>query len=246
MANDDGLFEFGIGHSDRSARSRETRLKMTNKQRVRLSFGWWPAKADGTPDFDADSPVFKGAQRHYVSGKGYFLNGNRPEVTQILGVPPQTRLITIVVKWPIDKNGKIDGAELAAGNYDVLTFVFDPKKYESFSPLNEEFPFGKNDLMITCTNAEFQHMDFVPKVGNLLRKLSEDPKAKHHFDTIMGEVATLSASASSELGKFLSLDELRAVMSGGKVGNGGGARSAVATTDEDIEDALDDALALAD
>ena len=235
--NADGTFDFSIGDNDKAAKVQTTRFKQELNQLDRLSFAWWPLNDDGTVNFDAPSPKFRGAPRHYVKGKGYFLNQGRPEVEAILGVPIQTRMCAIVVRWPTNKKAEPDSAALLDGDSEVNFWVFDPKKYEDFYPLNEDNPFGSYDLIVKCTQADYQHQTFRTKKGNLLREISKKPEMKGLYDDIMEMVAARALAVNAELGQTKTLDELRAIMAGG-----GGTTPAKAVASGDVDDEIEAAL----
>lgn len=248
-----GTFDFTIGN-DKKARTEKRRFSGDKGFTYRVSFAWYGDEYlndDGLIDWDkvdggatakspeGASPLFKGTQRSYVKGKGYFINPGTKEYIDLLG-PPKKVCGTIIVQWPTTKDGEIIGQSLEEGDFDVLYWTFPPKKYEAFAPFHLEFGYSSHDLKISCTNSDFQHLDFSLKKGCLLRKVatSDKPAFQKMYREIMNKVAMRAEGMTAEFGRDLSPSDIRKVLAGQSVTN-----VSVNTVDAgDVDDAIDDVL----
>lgn len=232
-----GFTQFGFGQNDSTMGRKGRRLKMEKGQVARVSFLWWPGLDKGQPDMDSPTPGFVGAPRHYMKGVGYFINEG-PEYTKIAGEEPKVRIATLIVKWPM-VGQKIDQAGIQNNQSEVLYWVFDQGKYDEIKAIHPEWHFGNHDLTITCTDAGFQKMSFTPCRDNLLRKFME--KGGHEnpiVKNIIQQGQSLLTDVHGEIGKRLTIDQLREKLGGG---GGGGTSGPISdpTSNVDIDDALD-------
>jgi len=237
-----GFQQFGFGENDGNVGSKGKRLKMSKGEIVRVSFLWWPGLDEGKPNLDAVTPGFTGAPRHYLKGVGYFINQG-PEYTKIAGEAPKTRINTIIIKWPLKSGGKLDAEGIQAGNFEAMYWVFDPDKYEELKPIHGEWHLGSHDLTIKCTDQDFQKMAFSPCKDSVLRKLLEKGTDHPLVQQILQAGQRLIPGVNDEVGKIMSLDQIREKLAGGGTAGGTGGspvNDAVAT--EEIDGALDDLL----
>ena len=240
-----GFQQFGFGENDTNIGNKDKRLKMDKGQSVRVSFLWWPGLKEGEPDIDAPSPTFAGGPRHYLKGVGYFINQG-PEYTKIAGEPPKIRINTIIVKWPTLSNGKIDKAGIQNGDFRVLYWVFDENKYDEIKPLQNEWPFGKHDLVIKCTDAGYQKMSFSPCRESVLRMVLDKGPDNALVKKLVAAGQALLPTVNDEIGKLMSIDQIRDKIAGGGGGGGGGVGGGSpvdgGAVTEEIDEALDSLL----
>jgi len=239
-----GFQQFGFGQNDSNVGRKKGRLKMDKGEVARVSFIWWPGLADGKPDMDAPTPNFTGAPRHYLKGVGYFINQG-PEYTKIAGEAPKTRINTIIVKWPMRSNGKLDAEGIQNGDFEVLYWVFDEGKYDEIKPIHGEWPLGEHDLKITCTEAGFQKMSFSPCKDSVLRRLMGKGTDNPLVQQLIERAQALLPGVNDEVGRMLTIDQIRDKLAGGGGGGGGGGSSSPvndAAATEEIDEALDDLL----
>ena len=235
--------QFGFGQDDSGVGRKSAKLKMDKNETVRISFLMWPGLVDGTLDLDAPTPGFVGAQRHYLKGVGYFINKG-PEYTKLAGEAPKMRISTIIVKWPIKKNGKIDAEAIQEGLFEVMYWIFDEGKYDEIKPIHGEWPLGEHDLKITCSDAGFQKMSFSPCKDSILRTLLkkgvDHPLVKQLIEMAQARLPAVQDQIASDM----SLDQIREKLAGGSGGGGGGHVQQVTDTavTEDIDEALDGLL----
>ena len=236
----DGFTQFGFGQNDTGVSRVSRRLKMDKGEIARVSFLWWPGLAEGTLNLDAPTPGFVGAPRHYLKGVGYFINKG-PEYTKLAGEPAKMRINTIIVKWPLKRDGKLDAAAIQEGNFEVMYWVFDEGKYDEIKPVHGDWPLGSHDLKIKCTDAGFQKMSFSPCQDSVLRKFMEKGPDHALVKQIITAGQALLPGVNNEIGKTMSLDQIRE-----KQGGGGGGVAAAPVNDavatEEIDEALDDLL----
>ena len=235
-----GFVEFTFGSGDENVGKKSEKFKGEGGRSYRISLAWWPGVEDGKLDLDA-SPKFVGGQRHYIEGVGYVMNQG-PEYTTLAGGPPRMAVATIIVVWPTDSSGNVDGGRLKSGDFKVMPWIFSGDKYKSISPIHKEFPQGQHDMTVACTDTKYQKMTFSPCRESLLRKLVEGgDKTKDFVDTIISEVQRISSSIQDDIGRELTVDQIREKMSGGGAVPTG-ASSATATTSADIDDLVDGLL----
>lgn len=235
-----GYTQFGFGENDGSVGKKGKRFKMDKGEEARISFLWWPGLEKGTPNFKAQTPCFVGGPRHYMKGVGYFMN-NGPEFTKIAGEAPKTRIATLVVKWPLKAGGKLDTEALAEGRFDVLYWVFDDGKYDEIKPIHNEWHFGTCDLKIKCSDAQFQKMAFSPTKESVLLKLAEKPDHPL-WQNLLTQAQAMLANIQDEVGRNMTIDQIREKLAGGGGGVGGGGGGlgggVVGGSSEDMDDAL--------
>jgi len=237
-----GFQQFGFGQNDQGVGRKGKRLKMDKNEVCRISFIWWPGIDTGKLDLDAPTPGFVGAPRHYLKGVGYFINKG-PEFTKIAGEAAKMRINTLVVKWPTNSVGKLDAAAIAEGQFEVLNWVFDEGKYDEIKPIHAEWPLGSHDLKIKCTDAGYQKMSFSPCRDSVLRKFYSKDPASALMKAVIDAAQKLLPDVENEIGRNMTIDQIREKLGGGGGGGGGGSApvSDVVATEE-MDDALDDLL----
>lgn len=205
--------EFGMGDGDDHVKRKGKRFKGEGGRKYRFSFGWWSKNEDGSPNFDAKSPKFLSADCNFIEKVGFVVNDG-PEFTAIAGEPPKPRVGTIIVAWPVDKEGEL--IREALKRYDVMVWAFGSDKYEAIKPHHREFHFGSNDLCVNCTATQYQKMTFSPARDNILRTLLESEKepARKLGKKILADVAAMADSVAGEIAQKLSPAKLRERMGG--------------------------------
>ena len=231
--------DFGFGQGDRNFTGRSTRFKGETNKRYRISFAWWDGIEDGTPNFDAETPKFKGGKRIYIPGVGYIFDKG-PEFARFSKDGSRTAIATAVVVWPTLPNGKLDADLFKRDGGNVMTWVFGVDKYKQIEPNHIQHPFGGNDLIITCTDSQYQKMSFVSAPDNLFREVVEGKFAKKmagRGQELMADVQGLVGNISNEIARDLTLDQIREKL-------GGATSSPVESSDNvgDVDDMLSDLL----
>jgi len=238
-----GFQEFGFGDkASPLSSSGNKRFKGEKNTTYRVSFAWWPDDGNGGINMDSETPRVGGGKRHYVNGVGYFWDKG-PEFAKIAGGPAKKVGSTVLVVWPSDATGTLDKARFAAGEFEVLPWVFGQDKYAAIEPVHREFHLGSHDLMVQCVDAQYQKMTFSPCRENLLRKLIDSSKESNNeiATTILEQVNDFAANLSATIASDLTLDQIRERMGVGTptpLSDGGGG----AVASEDIDGMLDDLL----
>lgn len=228
--------QFGFGRGDDNIGKRGRRFKGEGGNRYRVSIAWWEGVEDGDLNLNAATPEFTGAQRNYIPGVGYVINKG-PEYTKLAGDTPRMSIGTIIVVWPTDKRGALDKAAIGRGEFDVLAWIFSQDKYKDLEPIHQEFHFGQHDVTINCTDTTYQKMSFSPCKDSLLAKLKE--KGGKLWTNIVEQVQAVAGTIQDEIGRELTLDQIREKMNGG---GGGDSQPSAAVATDDIDSLVDNLL----
>jgi len=223
----DVISSFGFGKGDASIATNAKSFKGEKGQSYRLGFALWPGMEKEGHDFGiADltpregvseediTPKFISASRGYAPGCGYFLNKG-PEYAKLAaahGKEPKTVVATIVVIWPLEK-GKITKNSLFGGDKPVVCpWVFSLDKYERIKKMHQSgFVMSEYDVMAECEDPAFQKFNFLPVKDNVLKVLLKSPNAEGQelAQYVISRARALAPSLPRELGKDLTLDQLR-------------------------------------
>jgi hypothetical protein len=235
---------FGFGQNDKNVGRKTSRLKLDANQHARISFLWWPGLDEGKPDLDAPTPMFVGAPRHYMKGVGYFIN-NGPAYTDIAGEAPKMRINTICVSWPM-KGARLDKNGIENGDFEVLYWVMADSRYNELKAIHGEWPLGQHDIKIKCSDAQYQKMTFQPTKESILRMLVDSKGYDNEIvKEIIREGQRLMPTVRDEIGRDLSIEQIREKLSGAPGGGGspvGSGPAGGAAVDGEIDDALDNLL----
>jgi hypothetical protein len=229
MAN---LETFSFGEGDESVGKKSDVFKPEANRTYRMTFAWYPQK-DGKPDFTRP-PTFVGNETNFINGCGYVINKG-PEYTKIAGEAARKRLGTVIILWPLDKEGNVDRAQLASG-YEVRPYVISPDKYRQLKNIHKEWPFHLHDMKATCTDTKFQKMTFNPCKESLFGVILGSEKNKAFADKLIAEVAAEAEKISTHIGREMTIQQIREKLAGGTGGGAGPARDeadAVSTANVD-------------
>ena len=176
------------------------------KGKYRISFVALPGLENGTPDFNAQAPLFKGGRRLYNKDVGYFLDKG-PEFQKFATEPSKIAIGTVIILWPIDlSTGKVDVNNLANG-YQVKTWILSLEKYKQLEIVNSEFPIVKYDILANVTDPFYQKMSFVPARENLLASVKD--KNPNLFNDIIFTASDLYAHLQNDIAQDLTIDEIK-------------------------------------
>lgn len=230
--------EFGFDSGDESIGSKGNRLKLKEGESYRLSFVWFKGLEDSKPLLDEPTPKFIACNRFYVPGVGYFVD-NGPEFARLAGVPSKTIIGTVVCQWPTDRNGMLDKTRFAAGEFSMKAWTISQDKYKNIKQISSEFPLGKHDITVACTDTQFQKITVSPCKESLFRKLYENGKAS----LILASAIEVVSELPRDLAQDLTLDQVREKMGKGGTGPmGGGSGSRASNTSPEFDNMLDDIL----
>lgn len=165
----------------------DMKMRLAKGQTVRLSFTRFPLDLVRGRDFPnlEEKPVFSGGYRHYVDPQyddtddgigGYVLCKGRGNCRWCSHKDENTSyarlaIATTVVVWPCDRNGVVDYNALYKGMFDVMPWVFGKKIYKELSVIQNEFPLGEFDLLVTCDREQYQRITIRPTKGNMYKKI---------------------------------------------------------------------------
>jgi hypothetical protein len=232
-----GFQDFTFDSGDDTVGKKTDRYKGKEGETDRVSFVWFQTDEDGHPQLD-EKVRFTGCERHYVQGVGYFLNKG-PEFSKIAGGPPKQAVATIMVVWPSDSRGRLDAEAFKRGEgYKVVAWVFAADKYDQLKRRNDEHPLNECDMILACTDTQFQKMDISPARESLFRKLyeSQNEKGKSIAKAILDEVENVEKNLRQTLARDLTLDQLREKMGGATAG------PVADASGEDVDGLLDNLL----
>lgn len=250
MANTSGYVQFTMGEGDSViSGGKSKRWKGETNHIYRFSFLWFPGLEGGAPDLGTTEapkkPIFVGAPISYIPGVGFVVN-NGPEITKLAGgEPPKTRVATVIVVWPLKKDGTPDGGQIQSGGAEVAAFVVSGDKYQTLVQINNEFPFALHDVTVKCDDAQYQKLTFSPCRESLLRKFLEmGDKTKSFMDPIIAAGQSICGTIQNELGRVMTAEQIRAKLIGGAAVGipNTPAAGPVASVTEDIDNLVDDLL----
>jgi len=212
MSNDSSFVDFGFGQNDEQFLRSDKPFKGKTGEKYRASLVWWEGYENedfGLANLDAPTPKFTGCKRLYGgTGVGYVLYKG-PEYVKVFkqagkDAQPKDCIATILVIWPTDKKGQIDKAKVFT-DFEVKSWTISKDKYEALADIHIEFPFGKYDLKMSCSDSQYQKMTFGSCQESLFRKLVEAGKA----GPIMEQVRMIAEGLQRSLATDMNLDTLR-------------------------------------
>lgn len=225
MANLTGFSTFTFDEGDDKVGVKSNRFKAKDGETYRASFIWYPGTEEGTPDY-TKNPRYIGCKRGYRDGVGYFLTSS-PELEKLSQNPPKPVVGTVIVLWPTDRKGDVDKARLQAGDFAVNSFVFSEEKYQDLKSKNAEFAFGKHDVKITCTDAQYQKLTFTPCSNSLLETIRD--KKPEVYARILDEVRLAIEALPGEMAQNLTVQQVHDKIAKKNGGQGVGGPSAKTT-----------------
>lgn len=238
---------FSFDQGDQELDSSGLRLKFEQGRTYRLSMVVFPTGPDKKPDL-SKSPRWWSTTRYYHEGIRQFVEYPRDDSHRkfLSGAnKPRVYAATIVVNWPVDSKGKIDMSRVPTDT-QVKYLLVDKTKYSDIKNLQDEFPFGANDLVVTCTDTQYQKITVRTTQKNMfvecVQKAQTDPNGQ-----IAGLVSALIPRIKqigerlngSELANRYSVEEIENRLRGALATPGrSGGSPAPSVTNEDIDDIL--------
>lgn len=153
--------------------------------------------------FDEGQKPCVGARCHFKDR--YFLCKSTDEKKEICclhsydGNLPKTRIACILIVYDIaEKNGK-----KSLRGYDLIPWIFSEATYKKLNILGKEWPLDKHDLLLTCTNEDFQTIE-VNNCKECFWKSNDDLKKK-----IIAEADKMRPTLGRQLAADLSISEIR-------------------------------------
>ena len=239
MAKPNGSYDFGFDSGDEAVTSGKfERFKAKEGETYRVSFAWWPLK-DGLPDFTSGTPRFTAAKRFFIQNVGYVLDSG-PEVARYAPGPSKLTVGTVLIVWPTNRKGEPDKSRLLT-DYDVKPWLFSTTIYDTLKTIHKEFPFAEKDLLITCTDTQYQKMNLVPCNSSIMRTFlaADTAQAKAAVDAIFAAVKGVDAGMQDLIARKLTPAQIAEKLGGAPAGGGGGnAALDTAAVDDMIGDML--------
>ena len=202
-----GFIDFGFGQGDDKLSGKKEKFRGRKGEVSRLSFAHWPVKSDGSLDLDADTPKFVGAKRFYKQGVGYFLDKGA-EFEKVAGQRSKVAIATVVIKWPTDRDGELDKANLLK-KFKVLPWVFSNDKLVDLKGKHRNFPFGEFDVEVNCTDEQFQKMTFGSCRESLLRAILNNEQHVDVANKIREKIAAVAEGLPNLIAQDLDIDTVR-------------------------------------
>jgi len=172
------------------------------------SFKSWKAKGGEKyrigfifPDGEAKK-MFSGVPIHYKDR--YFVCKSTPEKKAICcthhydGNKPRWRVGGVIVLYEMSEN-KLRG-------YKLHPWVFTDKMYQKLKTANGEFPLSSHDLILSCTNEDYQTIEPQACKESFWQK-KEELKAK-----ILKEAAPIRDEVADNLASELSIEEIKELL----------------------------------
>lgn len=142
------------------------------------------------------------ARVHYKDGIGTFLCRSTPENKEVccktLG-DPALRFGTIVLQYSTEKGGK----PKKPFGYDIKLWYFSDKKFDKLRSVHREFSLAERDVLISCDNEEYQHLNFTPCKESIMRAKEEFAKK------VIGQAEKMKPDLKKMLAKSRSIEEIR-------------------------------------
>ena len=210
MSND-GFMDFTFGSGDDNVEKKSKRFKGKEGETYRVSFVWLTKNDDGE-----EVVRFTGCERHYVQGVGYFLHKG-PEYAALAGGPAKQAVASVIVVWPTDRAGRLNKEAFAKGEgFEVMPWVFSGERYTQLKLRNEQFPLAEFDLIMACSDSQYQKMDLSPCRESLFLKLAKsgNERGEAIAKSILDEVELIVKGIRNEMARDLSLDQIREKMTG--------------------------------
>jgi len=234
----DGFTDFSFDQGDEKVTKKNNRFKAKEGETYRMSLVWLRVDDEGNPNWD--KPIrFTGCERHYLAGVGYFLHKG-PEYSKLAGGPPKQQVACICIVWPTLARGKLDKEKFAKGeDVEVYWWGFSSEKYDQIKLRNDNYPLTENDLVVNCTDTQYQKMDISTAPGNLFRKLweSDKPHGRKMAEALWEQIKEMEDTLRAEIARDLTLEQIRE-----KLGGSGGGPVPEGASAEDVDGLLDNLL----
>lgn len=161
-----------------------------------ISLCWFFEDDDGNPQIGSDfTPKMISSEIHYIPGKGYILDNDY--LRSKLGVPKR-KIGTFVVHYRTDRRGEF----IKPLEFEVKPWTFGEDKYRELAARHGRFNLTMHDLEVTCTDDNFQKLDFIPLPGGAVWQKKDSLK-----EEVLQTVKDLQDRL--EIGREVPLDELK-------------------------------------
>ena len=182
----------------------------------RIAIVYFKPKAEWNEDENGDAPLemwdtdgpcrFKGQDIFFKKGTGLgytIYKGKDPAIIKALGGEPKGRIGTLVVKYRTDEEGNPMKPINPSTGWKVMPWYFSRKMVDQLKRVNRENPLHTSDLVVTCNNQDYQHLEFIGSSQCLWRH-NEELKA-----AILAAAHKLAPRIPEGIGRERDEDELR-------------------------------------
>lgn len=228
---------------DRDLDASGDRIKFESGRTYRLSFVIFPATADKKPDF-TKPPRWWQAERYWNSHIKQYVVYDDSHRRFLTGTDKARHsAATVVILWPTDSKGKLDPGRIEMDS-KVGYVLLDKDKYANIKALQDEYPLGDNDVMVTCTDTNFQKITVRNTKGNMFEqmaaKAAADPNgaAARIVGGMLDRIKRLAVKLNgSEIAHKLTAAEVDNKIRGAAAGGRGGAAGAAAAASASVPSA---------
>ena len=173
---------------------------------------------------------FLGAKTHYIEGAGTVVCKSTSDTEAICcthmyeGNVAKWKVGIPIIVYRLSSDGK------TLESYKVVPWIFNDRVYNQLKTQHQEWGLDQNDLLLKCTDSQYQSFDISLKKGCIWRK---SDKLR---EECLAEAEKLRKQIKRNLGRDLSMTELKEALGIGE----GGAGDAAADMDlGDVADVLD-------
>lgn len=147
-----------------------------------------PDQLEDWQKLDLSNVQFKKILAHYKQGVGYVvsrLGKDGPESDEVwkrLG-EQKKYFTTVVLLYPTNKQGELNKEAFKHGQFQILPWRLSSKVYaalhdQSSSLRANEISISSQDLIVTCTNSEYQNFDKMSAAGKAIWRMSDNFQEK--------------------------------------------------------------------
>jgi len=239
--SDDGILDFTFGdeESEKIRGGKQEVFKGRLNEKNRIALVYFKEVEDAPEDasiekrWDIDGPPrFKGGEVYFKKGNGlgYTLySGDDRRCLKVLG-DLKGRIVTVVVVYRTDEEGNPLKPINEKQGWKVVPWAFGKDKFDDIKILQRGSPLQENDVIVSCTNADYQHLKFF-----------NGGKALWRHDKLRRAILTAAEKVAKDLDKVIGtkrtsaeiLDKLGIADSPDATGDG-------ASSDVDYSDLLGD------
>jgi len=142
------------------------------------------------------------ARVHYIEGAGYYIcNSSFKTVAGVETVsqlapccerlePPKKRFGLLVLQYPTDQRGNVQGAAFNTPGmvpYTLKVWRLGEPLFDQLRTTHRNFSLDDHDVLVTCTDADYQRMNIAPCPESLLKQ----PFFQPHLQSILAFIQSM-------------------------------------------------------
>ena len=223
--SESGLKEFSFGEDDDTISFTTDKYKGDAGNTDRVSMVWWrDLDSDGLPVLGKSAkPRWVGGPRVFIKGVGAFFvppsNKDLATLAKKAGEDPKEYAGTIIAVWPTDKNGALDEEAPRLHKVDVKPWIVSGDRYRALKRKHNNTHFANHDLLLSCTDSQWQKMDIDVCGNSLYLKIVEaakdsekGAKARAIVDRILDRIEKIEPMVGKLIANDWSADTVREKM----------------------------------